>query len=239
MPPKKRKAKKEPCDGKIKNMYEKIPPELLDKVENPNFNIHKLKIPFRMCIVAPSGSGKTNFLVNLLAIFSEGKGTFTSIDIITRNKDEPLYRWIESKSDQISIKESLFNTPKLDKMDKDVNHLVVWDDLVLAKDLSVVENYYIRARKFNTSVIFISQSFFKIPKIIRNNCSYMVLLKLSGNREVNLILSEFGLGITKEELLELYQYATREKFSPLLIDMEAEPADRFRKGLVEIISVAS
>ena len=67
----------------------KIPKDLLDKVENPNFHIHKLKLPFRMCIVAPSGSGKTNFLVNLLAIFSEGKGTFTSIDIITRNKDEP------------------------------------------------------------------------------------------------------------------------------------------------------
>ena len=65
----------------------------------------------------------------------------------------------------------------------------------------------------------------------------MVLLKLSGNREVNIILSEFGLGITKDELLELYKYATREKFSPLLIDMEAEPADRFRKGLIEVISV--
>ena len=122
-------------------------------------------------------------------------------------------------------------------MDKDLNHLVVWDDLVLSKDLSVVENYYIRARKFNCSVIFISQSFFKIPKIIRNNCSYMVLLKLSGNREVNLILSEFGLGITKDQLLELYQYATNQKFSPLLIDMEESPENRFRKGLTEIISI--
>ena len=237
MPPKTRKAKKDVVDGSIKNMYEKIPADLLDKVENPNFNIHKLKLPFRMCIVAPSGSGKTNFLVNLLAIFSEGKGTFTSIDIITRNKDEPLYKWIEGKSDQISIKESLFNTPKLDKMDKELNHLVVWDDLVLSKDLSVVENYYIRARKMNCSVIFISQSFFKIPKIIRNNCSYMVLLKLSGNREVNMILSEFGLGITKDQLLELYQYATNQKFSPLLIDMEESPENRFRKGLTEIISI--
>ena len=64
----------------------------------------------------------------------------------------------------------------------------------------------------------------------------MVLLKLSGQREVNLILSEFGLGITKEELLEFYQYATKEKFSPLVIDMEADPADRFRKGVDEIIA---
>jgi hypothetical protein len=63
----------------------------------------------------------------------------------------------------------------------------------------------------------------------------MVLLKLSGNREVNMILSEFGLGVSKEELLQLYEYATKEKFSPLLIDMEADKFKRFRKGLVEII----
>lgn len=234
MPPKKKDKDVE--GGKIVNMYEKIPKEFLDNVDNPNFHLHKLKLPFRMCIVAPSGSGKTNFLINLLKIFSCGdKGTFSSIDIITRNKDEPLYRWINSVCDQINIKEGLSNTPKLDDFDKDKNHLVVWDDLVLSKDLTMVENYYIRARKLNTSVIFISQSYFKIPKVIRNNCSYMVLLKLSGQREVNMILSEFGLGVSKDELVALYEFATQEKFSPLLIDMEESADKRFRKGLVDII----
>lgn len=222
----------------IVNFYERIPEHFLEKVNNPNFHIHKLKIPMRMCVVAPSGSGKTNFLVNLIEVFSRGdEGTFQSITIITRNKDEPLYRWMETLSDQIVIKEGITNTPPLDKFDKEYNHLVVWDDLVLTKDLSMVEQYYIRARKLNVSVIFLSQSFFRIPKIIRNNCSYMVLLKLSGNREVNIILSEFGLGITKEQLVEIYEYATREKLQPLIIDMEAQPADRFRKGLGEIINV--
>jgi hypothetical protein len=235
MPPKK-KSDNTPT-GKIENLYEKIPKELLDKVENPNFHLHNLKLPFRMCIVAPSGSGKTNFLVNLLSIFSNGDGTFQSITIITRNADEPLYRWIKGKSDQLVIKEGLSNTPPLDKFDKEFNHLVVWDDLVLSKDLSMVENYYIRARKLNVSVIFISQSYFKIPKIIRNNCSYMVLLKLSGNREVNIILSEFGLGVTKDELISLYEYATREKFSPLIIDLETDKENRFRKGLLEILAI--
>jgi len=190
-----------------------------------------------MCIVAPSGSGKTNFLCNLISLFSAGKGTFQTITIITRNKDEPLYRWITESCESIIIKEGVDNTPALDKFDKDFNHLVVWDDLVLAKDLSRVENYYIRARKFGVSCIFISQSFFKIPKIIRNNCSYMVLLKLSGNREVNVILSEFGLGVTKAELLDIYKYATAEKFSPLLIDMEESSEKRFRKGLLEVIEL--
>jgi hypothetical protein len=237
--PRKPKSVEETPSGRIENLYDKIPKSLLDEAENPNFPLHHLKLPFRMCIVAPSGSGKTNFLCNLIGLFSKGKGTFQTITIITKNKDEPLYKWITSKSDQIIIKEGLSNTPQLDKFDKDLNHLVVWDDLVLSKDLSMVENYYIRARKLNVSVIFISQSYFRIPKIIRNNCSYMVLLKLSGQREVNMILSEFGLGVTKEQLVEIYKYATSEKFSPLVIDLEADSSNRFRKGLLEVIDTSS
>ncbi len=221
--------------GRIRNMYDRIPSHFIDKVDNPNFNLHHLKIPMRACVTAPSGSGKSNFLINLIELFSRGDGTFQTITITTRNKDEPLYRWLESISDQIIIKEGLNNIPKLDKFDKEFNHLVVFDDLVLEKDLGAVCQYYIRARKLNVSVIFLSQSFFGIPKIIRNNCNYMVLLKLSGNREVNMILSEFGLGVTKEQLLSIYQYATREKMQPLIIDLEAEPEKRFRKGFLETI----
>jgi ABC-type dipeptide/oligopeptide/nickel transport system ATPase component len=235
MPPKKDKQQEPP--QKVINFYERMDKKFLDNAENPNFHLHHLKVPFRMCIVAPSGSGKTNFLLNIIHLFSQGKGTFADLSIITRNKDEPLYRFLQSKNDQINIKEGLENVPQLDKFDKEINHLVVFDDLVLAKDQRPIENYYIRARKLNCSVIYISQSYFKIPKIIRNNCSYMCLLKLSGQREVNMILSEFGLGVSKEQLLALYQYATKEKFVPLLIDMEAEPQDRFRKGFLEVLAV--
>jgi hypothetical protein len=240
MPPKK---KKEPVDEdakplKIENMYEKIPKDLLDNADNPNFDLHRLKLPFRMCVVAPSGSGKTNFVLNLISIFSRGRGSFASCDIITRNKDEPLYRWLILKCDQINIKEGMESIPSLDKMDKEINHLVIFDDLVLAKDQSRIENYYIRARKLNCSVIYLSQSYYRIPKIIRSNCNYMCILKLSGNREVKMILSEFGLGVSKEELLRLYTEATAEKFQPLIIDLDEEPPKRFRKGLTEIMNVA-
>lgn len=222
----------------IENIYEKIPKNMLDNAENPNFHLHNLKLPMRMCVVAPSGSGKTNFLVNVIAKFCEGKGTFADITVITRNSDEPLYRFLKKKCDDIQIVEGLNNTPVLDKMDKDVNHLVVFDDLVLEKNQERIKNYYIRARKLNCSVIYLSQSFFAIPKIIRNNCSYLVLLKLSGHREVNMILSEGGLGIDKDTLLKLYQEATNEKFSPFIIDYEENPSKRYRKGLLDILHVS-
>jgi|DEB0MinimDraft_6_1074348.scaffolds.fasta_scaffold134712_1 hypothetical protein len=222
--------------SEIINWYEKMPKKFLDTPENPNFEYHKLKIPMRVVCNAPSGSGKTTFILNLIHQFSRGKkGTFSTIHIITRNKNEPLYNFLTSEAPSIIIKEGLENTPQLDKFDKEENHLVIFDDLVLSKNLDIVSNYYIRCRKMNVSVCFLSQSFFKIPPIIRSNCSYMVILKLGGNREVNMILSTFGLGVTKEQLTNIYQYATKEKFSPLLIDMESPPENRFRKGFLEIL----
>jgi len=226
-------------ENNIINWYEKMPKSFLDTPNNPNFHLHNLSIPFRMCVVSPSGSGKSNFILNLIHLFSKGKvGTFASIFIITRNSKEPLYNYLTTKAPSIIIKEGLENAPILDKFDKNDSHLVIFDDLVLSKNLDIVSNYYIRARKLNCSVAFLSQSYFKIPPIIRSNCSYMVILKLGGNREINMILSTFGLGVTKEQLLAIYQYATREKFSPLIIDLEKEPEKRFRKGFLEIIDPA-
>ncbi len=180
---------------------------------------------------------KTNFLLNLIHLFSQGKGTFADITIVTRNKDEPLYNFLASKSDRIMIKEGMENLPQLDKFDKDINHLVVLDDLVLAKDQSRIENYYIRARKLNVSVIYISQSYFRVPKIIRQNLNYLVLLKLSGERELKLILSESGIGLDREQLLSLYNYATAEKFSALVIDYEASVEKKYRKNWLEYLSI--
>jgi hypothetical protein len=127
--------------------------------------------------------------------------------------------------------------PQLDKFDKEVNHLVVLDDLVLAKDQSRIENYYIRARKLNCSVIYISQSYFRIPKIIRQNLSYLVLLKLSGDRELRTILSEGGLGIDRDQLLALYNYATAERFNAFVVDYEAPIEKRYRKNWLEYLAI--
>ena len=62
-------------------------------------------------------------------------------------------------------------------------------------------------RKLNVSVIFISQNYYRIPKIISNNCRY------GGEaREVNIILKEVGLGVTKE-VIDIYEYKRGIQFS--------------------------
>lgn len=224
-----------PKKGDIINFYEVIPKKFIDDVSNPNFNIHNIELPFRMVVVAPSGSGKTNFILNLIKVFSEGEGTFADINIITANKDEPLYNYLEEQSDQIKILEGIQNTPKLDTFDKDYNHLVIWDDLVLSRHLDKVEEFYMRARKKNVSVVFLSQSYYDIPKFIRKNSSYLVILNLGGSkREQTAILNEWSTDLDKDELKAVYNDAVSTHMRPLIIKGgKVERNKKYRKGFLD------
>lgn len=227
-----RRGKSRAISKDIVNFYEVIPKKFKDEVKNPYFNSHHIELPFRMCVVAPSGSGKTNFIINLIKVFSQGQGTFADITIITRNKDEPLYNWLEEQSDQIKIFEGMNHNPKLDDYDKEYNHLLIWDDLVLSKNLLEVAEYYIRARKKNVSLCFLSQSYADIPKMIRKNSSYLVLFDLGGSkRERTYIMNEWGSDLEKEELIAIYNDATSEHMRPLIIKGgKATRQEKYRKG---------
>jgi len=239
----KRKAnvRKKPTekDGEIINFYEIIPKKYLDDIENNNFNIHHIEIPFRMCVVAPSGSGKTNFVLNLIKVFSQGKGTFTDITIVTRNKDEPLYNWLVEQNDSIRILEGMHNNPKLDDYDKKYNHLLIWDDLVLSKNLDPVCEYYLRARKKNVSLMFLSQSYADIPKMIRKNSSYLVLFDLGGSkREQDYIMKEWSSELDRDELRAIYNDAVSKNLNPLIIKGgKAKPNEKYRKGFFDFYNL--
>lgn len=210
--------KKPTTKNDIINFYEIIPKKYIPDVKNPNYDLHNIEIPFRMCVVAPSGSGKTNFLLNLLRVFSQGQGTFSNIYIITSNKDEPLYNFLEGEVKGISISEGMSTTPKLDDMDKDENTLVVWDDLVIDKNQDKVKNFYMRARKRNCSVVYLSQSYYSIEKFIRLNANYLVLLNLGGSkRDQKEILKEWSTDLEPYQLMAIYQDATAEHMRPLII----------------------
>lgn len=224
--------------NEIVNFYDIIPKKYLDDTENPNYELHNIDIPFRMCVVAPSGSGKTNFVLNLIRVFSHGKGTFTDITIITRNKDEPLYNWLVGQDDNIKVLEGIHNNPKLDDYDKKSNHLLIWDDLMLSKNLKDVAEYYIRARKKNVSLMFLAQAYSTIPQDIRKNSTYLVLFDLGGSkRNRDYILNEWSSELTKEQLREIYNDATGEKLHPLIIQGgKTEKNKKYRKGFTEFFN---
>lgn len=217
----------------VRNIYEIMPKKLLLEHENPHENVHKFKLPLRACVISPSGGGKTNFVVDLLAKFSgPPKGTFYKIFVITRNADESLYNFLKSKDDRIVIKEGMSSLPPLDSFDKHLPSLVVVDDLVLSKNQDAISNYFIRCRKLNVSCIYISQGYYLIPKVIRQNCNSLIILKLSTEREIKMIMSESGVGVDRDKLMNIYKEATSTHLTPLIINMDvmSDHPDKFRKG---------
>lgn len=222
----------------IQNFYEVMDDKFKDiPTPNPNKNLHGFDIPFRLCCVAPSGSGKSNWITNLISLFSRGRGTFANVYIICKDKEEALYKFLASKSDQIQVLEGLHNLPNLDTFDKEIASLVIIDDMMLDKNQDKVCQYYIRCRKKSVSIAYLAQSYFVIPKVVRSNCNYLVLLKLSGDRELGMILKENSLGVDKKQMLSMYKYATDTKFSPFIIDIEStDDYKKYRKGFLEYLN---
>ena len=216
--------------------YKEIPKKYLTKTHNPNFKIHGIQVPFRMLIIGGSGSGKTQTFLNILHNFS---GTFQNIFLITKNKDEPLYNYLADKlKDKVfEIFEGISKAPDLDTFNKKEQTLVVFDDLVLEKNQSAIEEYYIRARKLNCSVIYLSQSYYAVPLNIRRNLTYLLIKRLQSLKDLYAILREYALGVDKKVLKNIYEKATGTKQDFLLVDMEAESADRFRKNFNEIFDI--
>ena len=127
MPPKKDVVNKY---GMV-DYYKVMPKKFILQCHNPNYKDHKLNLPFRMLIIGGSGAGKTQTLMNLIRVMN---GTFNNIHIITKNKDEPLYNYLESKVDNgLTITEGIDSAPNLDNFDKKEQTLIVMDDLVLEK----------------------------------------------------------------------------------------------------------
>ena len=223
----------------MKNFYkEPALKKYLSKSDNPNIHLHGInRLPFRMIVNAPSGSGKSNFIVNLIELFSKGDGTFSSIEIFCRCRDEPLYQYLADKTKGgIKIYEDLNELKNINTYDKTENHLVIWDDLVLTKDQSKISEFFLRGRKQGISLIYLSQSYYAIPKMIRMNSNYLVILRLGQKRNLNMIMSELSLGVTKEQLIKIYNYATKDKFDVLMVDLDEPNINhKFRKNFLNVI----
>ena len=196
--------------NKLINFYDHIKG---DKKHNPNYEIHKIELPFRGLINCASGGGKSNLFCNLLY---EMNNTFHKIIIVSK-AEEPLYNMLQNKLKNISIHYE-GQIPEIAKMNKGQNGLIVFDDMVLTHNNKIGE-MFIRGRKLGYSCIYISQSFYGTPKIIRQNVNYIWLGKGMSKRDLRLILSEFAMGISVNDLEQIYNDLTREQMNFMMIDL--------------------
>ena len=78
------------------------------------------------------------------------------------------------------------------KEDKECKILIVFDDMIAdminnKKLNSIVTELFIRGRKLNISLVFITQSYFKVPKDVRLNSTHFFIMKIPNTRELQQI----------------------------------------------------
>ena len=147
--------------------------------------------PYKILIIGGSESGITNLLLSLI----ENQSDIDKIYLSAKDPYESKYHHLSDKREGVGINH--FKDPKpfieysndmhdlyknIDdyNLDKENKILIVFDDMIAdmihnKKLNSIVTELFIRGKKLNISLVFITQSYFKVPKDVRLNTSHIFL----------------------------------------------------------------
>ena len=150
--------------------------------------------PYRILIIGGSGSGKTNLLLNLI----ENQPDIDKIYLYAKDPYDCKYQYLVNIREKVGLKR--FNDPKAFieysndmcnvyrnisyyNPDKENKILIVSDDMIAdmiqnKKLNSINTELFIRGRKLNISLGFITQSYFKVPKDFRLNSTHLFVTKM-------------------------------------------------------------
>ena len=94
---------------------------------------------------------------------------------------------------------------------------------------------FIRYRKLNISFVFITQSYFSVPKDARLNSTHYLIMKINSKRELQNIAIKHSAEIDYQDLIKIYRECTREPYNFLTIDtiLPASNPLGFRKNLFD------
>ena len=87
--------------------------------------------------------------------------------------------------------------------------LIIFDDMIAdminnKKLNSIVTELFIRGRKLNISLVFITQSYFKVPKDVRLNTTHFFIMKISNKRELQQIAINHSSDIDFKDFIMIY-----------------------------------
>ena len=173
----------------------------LDSITNENNKEHNEKWPYipdhpyRILIIGGSGSGKTNALLNLI----KEQDDIDKIYLYAKDLSEPKYEFLIKKHEDAGIKH--LNDPEafiecsntMDDVYENIDNynprrktkiLIVFDDIIAdimtdKKFKAIIKELFIRCRKVNISLAFITQSYFSVSKDVRLNSTYYFIMKIN------------------------------------------------------------
>ena len=121
--------------------------------------------------------------------------------------------------------------------DKEHKILIVFDDTVAdrinnKKLNSVTTDLFFRGRKINIYLVFIIQSYFKVPKDVRLNSTHFFILKIPNKGELQQIAVNHSLDISSKDFIKIYRKYNDEPYSFLVNDatLQSDNPLRFRKN---------
>lgn len=206
------------------------------KIDNPAFKDHNIPVPFRALIVGSSGAGKTTVALELI---KRMPNTFDFIVLVCRSTDEPLYQYLIKKCrgmiHAVEI-DSKTPVPTLDeivqfKQENKDNILVIYDDLVALspKRQEPIEDLHIRARKFGISTMYLTQSYFRTPKVVRLQANIVIIKKVANLRDIRMVLSDYNLGKSVDEMVDVYKKCTNsiKTFMMIRLDLPSDDPLKF------------
>lgn len=204
--------------------------------------------PFRMYIVGSSGSGKTNFILNLLNRECFYKDYFDSVLVIS-----PTALHLDHTYQSLELKEHCYYEPNeevletiMELQEKKIEELgkfrspkvlLILDDIVSYKNFcnsSILLKFAVMSRHWNISMMILSQAYHRIPKSVRLQMSAIVYFKGS-NKELDVLSDDFAApGYSHKEFKNRIKVATNERYSFVFIDVNRPINEgRYKKGLKE------
>ena len=90
---------------------------------------------------------------------------------------------------------------------------------------------FIRGRKLNISIVFITQSYFRVPKDVRLNTTHFFIAKFPDERELQQFAINHSSDISTKYFINIYRERTGKPYSFLVNDttFASDNPLRFRK----------
>ena len=176
---------------------------------------------YRILIIGGSGSGKTNTLLNLI----NNQPDIDKIYLYAKDPYETKYQFLINKTESTGLKH--FDDPKafieysntMQDVYKNINEynadkerkiLIVFHDMIAdminnKKLNSIVTELFIRGRKLNISLLFITQSYFTVPKDVRLNSTYSFIMKIPNKSELQQIALNHSSDIHSKDFIKIYK----------------------------------
>ena len=101
--------------------------------------------------------------------------------------------------------------------------LIVFDDMIAdmiynKKLNSIVTELFIRGRKLNISLVFITQSYFETPKYVKLDTTHIFISKIPNKRELQQIVINHSSDISTKDFIKIHKKFTAEPYSFLVND---------------------